>query len=134
MVKVAASGYFNPLHRGHIEYLEYARALGDQLVVIVNSDWQRGLKGARAFMDERERMYIVGSLRCVDAVFLAIDEDGSVCRSLEVVRPDIFAKGGDRFAGEVPEWGVCARLGIRVVDGLGEKVQSSSWLLGGVGS
>ena len=129
MIKVAASGYFNPLHKGHVEYLEMARSLGDHLVVIVNSDLQRRLKGSKEFMDEIERLYIVRSLRCVDEVFLSVDVDGTVCASLAAVRPHIFAKGGDRFTGEIPEADVCNRLGIKMVDGLGAKVQSSSWLL-----
>jgi cytidyltransferase-like protein len=129
VIKVAASGYFNPLHRGHVEYLEKARSLGDYLVVIVNSDLQRRLKGSKEFMDEHERMYIVSALKCVDEVFLSIDEDATVCRSIEAVAPDVFAKGGDRFAVEIPEAEVCRRLGVKMIDGLGEKVQSSSWLL-----
>lgn len=129
MIKVAASGYFNPLHRGHVEYLEKARALGDHLTVIVNSDHQRALKGSKEFMNEDERMFIVKALRCVDEVFLSIDKDATVCASLEAVQPHIFAKGGDRFAGEVPEAVTCDRLRITMVDGLGLKVQSSSWLL-----
>ena len=129
MIKVAASGYFNPLHKGHVEYLQRAKALGDYLVVIVNSDAQRALKNSKSFMDEQERMFIVGALACVDEVFLSIDEDSTVCRSLEAVAPAVFAKGGDRFATEIPEAEVCRRLGIRMVDGLGDKVQSSSWLL-----
>lgn len=129
MIKVAASGYFNPLHKGHVEYLQKAKSLGDYLVVIVNSDHQRALKNSKEFMDQNERMSIIGALRCVDEVFLSIDEDATVCRSLEAVSPDIFAKGGDRFAEEIPEAGVCQRLGIDMVDGLGKKIQSSSWLL-----
>lgn len=129
MIKVAASGYFNPLHKGHVEYLQRARALGDYLVVIVNSDLQRAIKNSKPFMDEQERMFIVGALECVDEVFLSIDEDATVCRSLEAISPDIFAKGGDRFAEEIPEAEICRRLGIQMVDGLGNKIQSSSWLL-----
>lgn len=129
MIKVAASGYFNPLHKGHVEYLQRARALGDYLVVIVNSDLQRAIKNSKTFMDEQERMFIVGALKCVDEVFLSIDEDATVCRSLEAVSPNIFAKGGDRFAEEIPEAEICRRLGIQMIDGLGGKVQSSSWLL-----
>jgi len=129
MIKVAASGYFNPLHKGHVEYLQRARALGDYLVVIVNSDLQRAIKNSKPFMDEQERMFIVGALECVDEVFLSIDEDATVCRSLEAISPDIFAKGGDRFAEEIPEAEICRRLGIQMVDGLGNKLQSSSWLL-----
>lgn len=127
---VACSGYFNPLHKGHVEYLEKAKTLGDKLVVIVNSDHQRAIKGSKEFMDENERMLIVKALRCVDEVVLSIDTDSTVCKSLEMVKPDIFAKGGDRFANEIPEAEVCYRLGIQMVDGLGNKIQSSSWLLG----
>ena len=126
---VAASGYFNPLHKGHVEYLERAKQLGDYLVVIVNSDKQRALKGSKEFMDEQERVLIVKALRCVDEVILSIDEDGTVCKTLEMINPEIFAKGGDRFASEIPEAEVCNRLGIDMVDGLGNKIQSSSWLL-----
>lgn len=128
---VVASGYFNPLHRGHVEYLEKAKSLGDYLIVIVNSDLQRKLKGSKEFMGEEERMRIVGALKCVDEVILARDKDGSVCKTLESMSPapHIFAKGGDRFSSEIPEASVCKKLGIHMVDGLGAKVQSSSWLL-----
>ena len=129
MKKIACSGYFNPLHKGHVEYLEKAKELGDYLVVIVNSDKQRALKGSKEFMNEDERMLIVSALRCVDEVVLSIDEDGTVCDSIRLVQPDIFAKGGDRTVGEIPESKVCNELGIQMVDGLGDKVQSSSWLL-----
>ena len=126
---VACSGYFNPLHKGHVEYLEKAKTLGDKLVVIVNSDHQRALKGSKEFMSQEERMIIVKALRCVDEVILSVDKDGTVCESLKLVRPDIFAKGGDRFANEIPEAKVCDELKITMVDGLGNKIQSSSWLL-----
>ena len=130
MKVIAASGYFNPLHKGHVEYLEKAKSLGDKLVVIVNSDHQRALKGSKEFMSQEERMIIVKALRCVDEVVLSVDNDGTVCESLRLVKPHIFAKGGDRFASEIPEAKVCDELGITMVDGLGNKIQSSSWLLG----
>ena len=126
---VACSGYFNPLHKGHVEYLEKAKSLGDKLVVIVNSDHQRALKGSKEFMSQEERMIIIKALRCVDEVVLSVDTDGTVCESLRLVKPHIFAKGGDRFANEIPEAKVCDELGITMVDGLGNKIQSSSWLL-----
>jgi rfaE bifunctional protein nucleotidyltransferase chain/domain len=129
MKVIAASGYFNPLHKGHVEYLEKAKELGDKLVVIVNSDHQRALKGSKEFMNEDERMTIISALRCVDEVILSIDKDGTVCDTLRLISPDIFAKGGDRFANEIPEAKVCQELGIEMVDGLGNKIQSSSWLL-----
>lgn len=127
---VAASGYFNPLHKGHVEYLERAKTLGDKLIVIVNNDFQVKLKGSKEFMDEQERLQIVRSLNCVDMAILSADTDPTVCKTLWLVRPDIFAKGGDRFTYEIPESKVCRELGIAIVDGLGDKIQSSSWLLG----
>lgn len=123
---VAASGYFDPIHIGHIEYLEKAKALGSTLVVIVNAKHQAMLKKGFEFMDENERIKIVDSLRCVDYVIGAVDTDGTVCKTLELVAPDIFAKGGDRFSGEIPESVICRKLGIKIVDGLGGKIQSSS--------
>jgi D-beta-D-heptose 7-phosphate kinase/D-beta-D-heptose 1-phosphate adenosyltransferase len=129
MKLVAASGYFNPLHIGHVEYLEKAKELGDKLIVIVNNDLQVGLKGSRPFMTEQERLTIIRSLRCVDMAILAVDNDPTVCKSLEIIRPHIFAKGGDRFTYEIPESRICHDLNIAIVDGLGNKIQSSSWLL-----
>lgn len=126
---VCTSGYFNPLHRGHIECFEMARSLGDKLIVIVNNDIQRKFKGSKEFMDEQERIKIVSSLRMVDEVVLSIDTDSTVCKTLEMIKPHIFAKGGDRFVGEIPEAEICNKLGIVMVDGLGNKIQSSSWLL-----
>lgn len=128
-IVVAASGYFNPLHKGHVEYLEKAKTLGDYLVVIVNNDKQRELKGSKEFMDEDERMAIVSSLRCVDEVRLCMDTDSSVSQTLAYIKPSIFAKGGDRYSSEIPESKICDELGIKIVDGLGDKIQSSSKLL-----
>jgi cytidyltransferase-like protein len=126
---VAASGYFNPIHKGHIEYLEKSKLLGDYLIVIINNDNQRKLKCSEEFMDENERMFIVSSLRCVDEVVLSIDNDLSVSKTLEKIKPNIFAKGGDRFSSEIPESNICRELKIKIIDGLGEKIQSSSFLL-----
>lgn len=129
---VAASGYFNPIHIGHIEYLEKSKALGDRLIVIVNSDEQAYRKHGHCFMKQEERLAIVKALRCVDNAFIAIDSDQSVCSSLAAIRPDIFAKGGDRHIGEIPESSICEKLNIKIVDGLGEKVQSSSKLINNI--
>lgn len=123
---VVASGYFDPIHVGHIEYLEMAAKLGDKLVVIVNNDNQAALKKGAPFMTEEDRLKIVSSLKCVDEVFLSIDEDSTVCRSLQAVSPDIFAKGGDRFIDEIPEATTCKEIGAEIVDGLGMKIRSSS--------
>jgi cytidyltransferase-like protein len=112
-----------------VEYLEKAKELGDYLVVIVNNDLQRAIKGSKEFMDEDERMQIVAALRCVDEVVLSIDTDSTVCQTLALVHPNIFAKGGDRFSSEIPESPICKELGITIQDGLGEKIQSSSSIL-----
>lgn len=129
-VVVAASGYFDPIHPGHLEYLERAKALGDVLVVIVNSDAQKRMKSAAGpFMDEASRRRIVEALRCVDRAVIAIDEDRSVCETLRRLHPDVFTNGGDQFNQHIPEAAVCEELGIRLVDGLGEKIQSSSALV-----
>lgn len=129
MKTVAVSGYFDPLHVGHIELFKLARALGDKLVVILNNDRQAEAKKGKYFMPAEERKKILEELRCVDEVFVSIDEDRSVCESLRAVSPDIFANGGDRFNYEVPEAQVCRELGIEIVDGLGKKIQSSSELV-----
>lgn len=126
---VAASGYFDPLHVGHIEYLQQARALGDTLVVIVNTAHQAHLKKGYEFMPFRERAAILAAFPFVDEIKTCIDEDTTVCETLRELQPHIFAKGGDRAKGEIPESPVCRECDIRVVDGLGDKVQSSSELV-----
>ena len=127
---VTTSGYFDPLHIGHIECLELAKGLGDKLIVIINNDLQAKLKKGKSFMSEEDRIKIVSSLRCVDEVFLSIDKDKTQCKTLRYLKPDIFAKGGDRMKEEIPESKVCKELGIKIVDGLGEKIRSSSELTG----
>ena len=126
LTTVAASGFFDPIHVGHIEYLEKAKTLGDKLIVIVNTDKQCKMKKGKAFMNEQDRLRIVKALRCVDEAFLAIDEDMSVCKSLALCKPHIFANGGDRKDHEVPEGRICRELGIEMRDGLGDKIRSSS--------
>lgn len=128
-ITVAVSGYFNPLHVGHLEMIKKARKLGDCLVVIVNNDYQVKLKNSAPFMNQADRMSIVSGLKWVDKVFLSIDKDKSVCKSLIKVKPDIFAQGGDRHQGNIPEADICHKLGIKMVDGLGKKIRSSSILI-----
>ena len=129
---VIVSGYFDPLHVGHLEYLQMASQLGDKLLVIINNDEQAILKKGESFMSEKDRMEIVFALECVDEVLISCDNDESVCKSIELAaqfKPMadlIFAKGGDRNFGEVPEVDVCKKLGIEMVDSLGEKIRSSS--------
>jgi len=125
---VAASGYFDPVHIGHIEYLTLAKSLGDKLIVIVNNEVQTIAKKGAEFMPLKERVEIIKALRCVDEVVISIDTDASVCKTLELIKPNIFAKGGDRYTYEIPETPICQKLGIKIVDGLGAKIQSSSEL------
>ena len=133
---VIVSGYFNPLHKGHVEYLTKSKDLGDYLIVIVNSDLQRELKNSKFFQDEEERMLIISNLRVVDEVVLSIDKDRTQIETLRLLHNKygnsnqlIFANGGDQTNETIPESSVCNELGIELVDGLGNKIQSSSWLL-----
>jgi D-beta-D-heptose 7-phosphate kinase/D-beta-D-heptose 1-phosphate adenosyltransferase len=137
MTTVAVSGGFDPVHIGHIEMMEEAKALGDKLIVIVNNDNWLKLKKGFAFMPEQERVKIIQALRCVDSVVLTShlpnDTDMSVCRELEKIKPDIFANGGDRKpdGDPIPEVALCNKLGIKVVYNVGKsgKIQSSSELV-----
>ena len=133
---IIVSGYFNPIHKGHIEYFQNAKLIGGELFVIVNSDYQRVLKGSKEFQDENERVFIVESLRLVDKCFLSIDKDRTVVESIKMIFNQfgneyklIFANGGDQNNDTIPEKPTCQELGIELIDGLGAKIQSSSWLL-----
>jgi cytidyltransferase-like protein len=146
-----ASGYFNPVHKGHIELFERAKKIADKLIVIVNNDKQRELKGSKEFQNENERCKIISSLKPVDGVLLSIDEDRTVRESLkllyerykkmEELTPNsveiptqyqlIFVNGGDQFSNTVAERDVCMEYSIYMIDGMGGKIQSSSWLLNG---
>ncbi len=133
---VAVSGYFNPLHVGHLEMIKKAKKLGDKLIVIVNNDKQVALKGRVPFMSESDRMEIIKALRDVDRVVLAIDDyklpsgEIPVIKSLAKIRPNIFANGGDRHnIINVPEFAICQKLNIKLVDGLGKKIRASSELI-----
>ena len=127
---VAVSGGFDPVHVGHIRYFKEAKKLGDKLIVILNSDKFLIKKKGYAFMPFKERKEILESIKWVDKVIPAIDKDQTVCKTLAKLKPDIFAKGGDRTLENIPEKEVCEKLGIRMVFGVGGgKVQSSSWLL-----
>lgn len=132
---VVLSGYFNPLHVGHIRLLEAASRLGDRVVVIVNNDQQQLLKKGKIIMDELERLEIVQAIKSVDEVVLSIDKDRSIARTLEQLAQSnpksriIFANGGDRqSAAVVPETPICERFGIEMRFDVGgtEKLNSSS--------
>jgi cytidyltransferase-like protein len=129
---VVASGYFDPLHIGHIEYLNRSKNLGDKLIVIVNSDYQAKLKKGESFMSEGERLKIIRELRCVDGAVISVDKDRTVKETLKSIRPDIFTNGGDQHNSTIPEREICEELDIILEDGLGDKIQSSSWLISGI--
>lgn len=129
MKTVCVSGHFNPLHSGHLDMINEARTLGDRLVVIVNNDEQVKLKGAVPFMNQEERANIIRNLKAVDEVVISIDTDKTVRETLRLIKPNIFANGGDKTEGNTPENDVCAELGTEQVWGTGgDKTQSSSLL------
>ena len=133
---VIVSGYFNPLHKGHLDLFEKAKGLGDQLWVIVNSDFQRALKGSKEFMDENERHTIISAIKFVDKAIISIDKDKTQCTTLEYLADKFganfelyFANGGDQNNDSIPEALICKDKRIGLLEGLGDKIQSSSWLL-----
>ena len=130
-IYIVVSGYFDPLHIGHLEYLKNAKKLGTKLIVIVNNDKQATLKKGKPFMTCKERCIIMDALECVDQVIESIDEDRTVRKTIASIHPTphVFCNGGDQFNTSIPESEICEKLGIQLVDGLGDKIQSSSWLI-----
>ena len=133
---IIVSGYFNPIHKGHLEYFNNAKAICDELFVIVNNDHQRALKGSKEFQKEDERMIIVSNIKAVDKVILSIDQDRTVCETIRMIANEYgaeydlgFANGGDQNNDTIPERLICEEMNVDLIDGLGDKIQSSSWLL-----
>ena len=133
---IIVSGYFNPLHKGHLELFEKAKTKAYVLWVIVNSDLQRELKGSKAFMDQQERLIIVTAIGTVNKAFVSIDKDKTQRATLADLADKysgeyslFFANGGDQNNDSIPEVLVCREKGIGLLEGLGDKIQSSSWLL-----
>lgn len=133
---VAVSGGFDPVHIGHVRLFEQAKKLGDKLVVILNNDNWLKKKKNYIFMPQKERKELIEALKAVDKVVLTSHKpnpkDMSVCNELIKIKPDIFANGGDRNKGNIPEVPVCKKIGCKMVFNIGQggKIQSSSWLLG----
>jgi len=138
MSVIVLSGYFNPIHPGHISMIQDAKKHADNLIVIVNSDAQVQGKGTIPFLDEWARCEIVKNIKGVDDVLLAIDQDGTVVKSLEKIKNEhrdkeiFFGNGGDRspHASAIPEVKFCEANDIVLVYGVGdEKRYSSSSLI-----
>ena len=130
---VCVSGGMDPVHSGHIAYFKAAKQLaGDKGkgVCILNSDKFLEAKKGFAFMDYNERKSVLEAIRYIDKVVECIDDDQTVIKTLASIKPDVFAKGGDRTLGNIPEKAICEELGIEMIFGVGEgKTQSSSWLI-----
>jgi cytidyltransferase-like protein len=119
-VTVAVSGAFDPIHIGHIRYIREAAKLGDRLVVILNSDEFLLRKKGFIFMPFEDRKEILESIKGVDEVVASIDQDQTVSKTLEFIKPDIFAKGGEFVnVNQVPEVETCRIIGCKVVLNVG---------------
>lgn len=132
MKVVAVSGGFDPIHIGHIRLIQEASKRGGSLIVILSRDNQLERKKGYVFMPYNEREEILRAIKGVDTVVMNIDEDETVCESLQYYKPDEFCQGGDRVPGNIveEEVEVCKRIGCKVVYGVGGgKIQSSSQLV-----
>lgn len=129
---VATSGGYDPIHPGHISCIIESKKFGDKLVVIVNGDNFLTNKKGRPFQNLETRSLIVSGIAGVDYVVpFEIKDDPTVNKALEIIRPDVFTKGGDRVdEASLPEWAVCQKLNIKIEFNVGEdKRWSSSWFL-----
>jgi len=134
-VVVAVSGYFDPLTPGHVEYFHKAKELGDKLIVILNRDDQLLAKRMGTRLEGRirypfaDRKAIILALKPIDEVVESIDRDTCVAETIKMIKPHIFAKGGDRDQSNIPEKEIeaCRKVKCRLVCGVGEKTHSSSW-------
>jgi glycerol-3-phosphate cytidylyltransferase/D-beta-D-heptose 7-phosphate kinase/D-beta-D-heptose 1-phosphate adenosyltransferase len=132
---VILSGFFNPLHGGHLDMIEEGARLGDKLVVIVNNDVQQQLKKGKIILNERNRLRLISALKHVDDAILAVDQEPPVSETLRIIAKEhpndelIFGNGGDRSSPKVvPETAVCEEFGIKMVYGVGgtQKADSST--------
>lgn len=129
---VATSGGFDPIHPGHISCIIESKKYGDTLVVVVNGDAFLTAKKGRPFQNLETRSLIASGIREVDYVIpFEVEDDQTVSKALEAIKPDVFTKGGDRVdKASLPEWETCKEHGIEIKFGVGApKEWSSSWFL-----
>lgn len=129
---VVVSGGFDPIHVGHLEMFEEAKALGDKLVVVINCDAWLIRKKGKYFMNQNDRATLIKGIKHVDDVFILETDRDDVGEAIEKIRPHIFANGGDRKdENAIPEAKICKELGVEMVFNIGKsgKVRSSSELL-----
>jgi len=130
---VIVSGYFSPLHCGHLDYLEAGASLGDRLIVIVNNDLQQKKKKGKVILPQQDRLRIVKALSIVDEACVAIDDDSSVKKTIESIALKnqqfnlMFANGGDRNQpSDIPEVDVCKEHEIQLIFGVGGSTKRDS--------
>lgn len=133
MKVVIVSGYFNPLHGGHLDMIEAAAKMGDRLIVVVNNDEQQVVKKGKIILQETNRARLMRALRVVDEVVISIDKDQTQIETLGFIAsqyPDdelVFANGGDRDSEKaIPEAEVCHANGIELVFGVGGENKADS--------
>lgn len=132
MIRVAVAGGWDPFHDGHLDHFKKAMKLGDYLIVLVSNDEDMARKHRKANIPMAARMEIVDlilkGLGYPHEVIATIDKDGTQTETLKMVRPDIFAKGGDRTPDNMPQNEVqaCQEIGCRIVYGIGDILNSSS--------
>lgn len=127
---IIESGFFNPLHGGHLDMIEAGAKMGDRLIVIVNNDKQQLLKKGKIILDESNRLRLIKALRDIDDVILSIDEDSTVVKTLEIIAREhpedelIFANGGDRDGERaIPESDICHQYNIKLAFGVGTEIR-----------
>lgn len=133
MKRVIVSGYFNPLHGGHLDMIEAAAERGESLIVVVNNDAQQMLKKGKIILTEDNRARLMRSLRDVDEVIISIDQDPTQIRTLGMIADKypndelVFANGGDRDSEKtIPEADICAKYNIELVFGVGGMAKADS--------
>ena len=125
------SGYFDPIHDGHVEYFQTAKSSCDKLIVILNNEVQTTMKKGKPFMNENVRAKVTGAIRYVDELIISVDKDRSVCETLRLIRKThpndelFFVNGGDRDVTNIPEYQLKDEINLEFSDGAGEKINSS---------